>query len=346
MRTRRIAIVLAAALPLVFAVPLRSSAQQPASRRVDYGSLEAPASFDSALLAGLSWTEIGPNRGGRSLAVGGSAARPDEYWFGATGGGLWKTTDGGITWKPVTDGKISSASVGAVAVAPSNPDVVYIGMGEAALRGSITQGDGVYRTTDGGETWTHLGLEDTQTIARIRVDPKDPDVVYVAALGHPYGPNAERGVFRSRDGGKTWKKVLFVSDSAGAVDLAMDPEDPGHAVRRHLAGVPDALEDVGRRAPLRAVEDHRRRRPLDRTDREPRDAGRPRSAESASPSRAPTPTACGPSSRPKTADCSARTTRAPRGRGSTRSGRSASAPSTSATSSPTPATAPRSTPAT
>ncbi len=227
MRTRSIAVLLAAALPLVFAVPLRSSAQQPASRRVDYGSLEAPASFDSALLAGLSWTEIGPNRGGRSLAVGGSAARPDEYWFGATGGGLWKTTDGGITWKPVTDGKISSASVGAVAVAPSNPDVVYIGMGEAALRGSITQGDGVYRTTDGGETWTHLGLEDTQTIARIRVDPKDPDVVYVAALGHPYGPNAERGVFRSRDGGKTWKKVLFVSDSAGAVDLAMDPEVPG-----------------------------------------------------------------------------------------------------------------------
>ncbi|HKK09155.1 MAG TPA: glycosyl hydrolase, partial [Gemmatimonadota bacterium] len=139
---------------------------------------------------------------------------------------VWKTTDGGTTWKPMTDGQITSSSVGALAVAPSDPDVVYIGMGEASLRGSITQGDGVYRTTDGGKTWTHLGLEDTQTIARIRVSPTDPDVVYVAALGHPYGPNARRGVFRSRDGGKTWQKVLFVSDSAGAVDLAMAPGDP------------------------------------------------------------------------------------------------------------------------
>jgi photosystem II stability/assembly factor-like uncharacterized protein len=231
MRTRRLAVCLAAGIAPALAVPSLASAQQTATQRAgarhfDYANLSAPASFDTTLLAGLSWREIGPNRGGRSLAVAGSARRPDEYYFGATGGGLWKTTDGGVTWKPVTDGKITSSSVGAVAVAPSNPDIVYIGMGEAALRGSITQGDGVYGTRDGGRTWTHLGLEQTQTIARIQVNPNDPDVVYVAALGHPYGPNAERGVFRSRDGGKTWDKVLFVSDSAGAVDLTMDPHDP------------------------------------------------------------------------------------------------------------------------
>ena len=124
-----------------------------------------------------------------------------EYYFGATGGGLWKTTDGGNEWKPVTDGQVTSSSVGAVDVAESNPDIVYIGMGEVQLRGSITQGDGVYKSTDAGETWTHLGLEETQAVARIRIHPTNPDLVYVAALGHPYGGNEERGVFRSRDGG-------------------------------------------------------------------------------------------------------------------------------------------------
>ncbi|HKK27860.1 MAG TPA: FlgD immunoglobulin-like domain containing protein [Gemmatimonadota bacterium] len=223
---RRLVAALLAPIWMQLLPSIAVMAQQPGARRLDYGSLDVPAAFDSTLLAGLSWRQIGPDRGGRSLAVGGSSERPREYWFGATGGGVWKTTDGGTTWKPVTDGEISSASVGALAVAPSDPDVVYVGMGEAALRGSITQGDGVYRTTDGGETWTHLGLEDTQTLARIRVSPTDPDLVYVAALGHPYGPNPERGVFRSRDGGQTWNKVLFVSDSAGAVDLAMDPHDP------------------------------------------------------------------------------------------------------------------------
>jgi photosystem II stability/assembly factor-like uncharacterized protein len=231
MRTRSLLVLLAAATLLAFDPPSPALAQQAAAggtggAHVDYAHLGAPASFDSTLLAGLAWREVGPDRGGRSLAVAGSAQRPDEYYFGATGGGLWKTTDGGTTWKPVTDGQITSASVGAVAVAPSNPDVVYIGMGEASLRGSITQGDGVYRTTDGGKTWTHLGLEHTQTIARIRIDPNDPDVVFVAALGHPYGPNPQRGVFRSRDGGKTWTKVLFVSDSAGAIDLSMDVKNP------------------------------------------------------------------------------------------------------------------------
>ncbi len=174
----------------------------------------------------LEWRNIGPYRGGRSLGAAGSPGRMNEYYFGATGGGLWKTVDGGTEWFPVTDGQITSSSVGAVAVAETNPDIVYIGMGEVQLRGSITQGDGVYKTLDGGKTWRHLGLEETQAIARIRVHPTNPDIVYVAALGHPYGDNSERGVFKSTDGGNTWEKTLFVSEKAGAVDLIIDRNNP------------------------------------------------------------------------------------------------------------------------
>jgi photosystem II stability/assembly factor-like uncharacterized protein len=172
------------------------------------------------------WRNIGPDRGGRSLASAGSTARPNEYYFGAVGGGLWKTVDGGTTWTPVTDGKIASSSVGAIAIAPSNPDVVYIGMGESELRGNVMQGNGVYKTTDGGKTWTHMGLEQSQAISRIRVDTHDPNLVYAAVLGHPYGASTERGVFRSIDGGKTWKKILYENDRAGAEDIAIDPHDP------------------------------------------------------------------------------------------------------------------------
>lgn len=174
----------------------------------------------------LSWRNIGPLRGGRSLSSMGSPGRPNEYYFGATGGGLWKTVDGGNEWFPVTDGQISSSSIGAVAVAETNPDVVYIGGGETQLRGSITQGDGVYKTTDGGKTWRHLGLKETQAISRIRIHPTNPDIVYVSALGHPYGDNEERGVFRSTDGGNTWKKILYVSDKAGAADIVIDRTNP------------------------------------------------------------------------------------------------------------------------
>jgi photosystem II stability/assembly factor-like uncharacterized protein len=181
---------------------------------------------DPTPLPPLEWRSIGPDRGGRSIAVAGHADRPFEYYFGATGGGLWKSTDGGTSWRPVTDGQIGSASVGAVAVAPSDPDVVYIGMGEAQLRANVLQGDGVYRSVDGGRVWTHLGLAETQTISRIRIDPNDPDRVYVAALGHPFGDNPERGVFRTLDGGRTWDRVLYRDDRTGAVDLAVDPGDP------------------------------------------------------------------------------------------------------------------------
>ncbi len=188
--------------------------------------LLAAATYDPALFSGLQWRSVGPNRGGRSITASGSTARPLEYYFGATGGGLWKTTDGGISWRPVTDGQLTSSSVGAVAVAPSNPDIVYIGMGETELRGNIMQGDGVYKTTDAGRTWKHIGLENTQAIARVRVHPTNPDIVYVAALGHPYAPNPDRGVFRSKDGGATWQKILYRDDHAGAVDLCLDPNNP------------------------------------------------------------------------------------------------------------------------
>jgi photosystem II stability/assembly factor-like uncharacterized protein len=174
----------------------------------------------------LEWRNIGPFRGGRSLGAAGSPGRINEYYFGATGGGLWKTVDGGTEWFPVTDGQVTSSSVGAVAVAETNPDIVYIGMGEVQLRGSITQGDGVYKTIDGGKTWRHLGLEETQAVSRIRIHPTNPDIVYVAALGHPYGDNPERGVFKSTDGGNTWTKTLFVSEKAGVVDLIIDRNNP------------------------------------------------------------------------------------------------------------------------
>jgi len=179
-----------------------------------------------SLLNQMSWRGIGPDRGGRSLAVSGSPSRINEYYFGAVGGGLWKTIDGGQTWNPVTDGQIRSSSVGAVAVSESNPDIVYIGMGETELRGNIMLGDGVYKSVDAGKTWKHLGLDETQAIAKIRVHPKNPDIVYVAALGHPYGENPERGIFKSVNGGKSWDKVLYKSSKAGAIDLVMDPNDP------------------------------------------------------------------------------------------------------------------------
>ncbi len=181
---------------------------------------------DSGPFGGLRWRSVGPNRGGRSIAAAGSAARPFEYYFGATGGGLWKTTDGGTTWRPVTDGQIHSSSVGAVAVAASNPDVVYIGTGEADIRGNIIQGDGAYKSSDAGKTWTHIGLTETQNISKIRVHPTNPDLVYVAAFGHHAAPNAERGVFRSKDGGKTWEKILFRDDKTGAIELVLDPNNP------------------------------------------------------------------------------------------------------------------------
>jgi len=182
--------------------------------------------YDEARFEMVSWSNAGIARGGRSTAAAGSDSRPLEYYFGATGGGLWKTTDGGNNWKPVTDGQISSASVGAVQVCEANPDVVYIGTGETQLRGNVQQGDGVYRSDDAGLTWEHLGLVETQNIARIRIHPDDCDVAWVAAFGKHSTENPERGVYKTTDGGASWELTLFKSPAAGAADLVVDPNDP------------------------------------------------------------------------------------------------------------------------
>ena len=174
----------------------------------------------------LEWRCIGPHRGGRVVAVAGDPSDPNVFYFGACSGGVWKTYDGGTYWENVSDGFFNTAAVGAIAVADSDPNVVYAGTGESCIRGDVSHGDGVYRSTDGGKTWTHMGLEDTRHIARIRIHPQDPDLVYVAALGHAFGPNKERGVFRSRDGGETWEHVLSKSENAGAADLSLAPGNP------------------------------------------------------------------------------------------------------------------------
>jgi len=220
----------------------------------------------------MEYRLVGPFRGGRVTAVAGVPGQPRTFYMGSTGGGVWKTTDGGIRWRNVSDrvveldpqpepailgevdarmaelgllrppvgglppvptrrrlrpgDELGSASVGAIAVAPSDPNVVWVGMGSVDIRGNVSAGDGVYRSMDGGESWRHMGLEDAGQIGRIRVHPSDPDVVWVAALGHAFGANSTRGVFRTVDGGLSWQKVLYVSDKAGAVDLALDPANP------------------------------------------------------------------------------------------------------------------------
>ncbi len=205
------------------------------------------STIDPSIYAGMKWRSIGPDRGGRSIAVAGSAARPNEYFFGAVGGGVFKSDDYGNTWTPVSDTFFKTSSVGALAVAPSNPDVVYAGMGESCFRGNILQGDGIYKSTDAGKTWTHMGLENTETVSKIRVHPANPDLVYAAVLGHAYGPNPERGVFRSRDGGKTWQQVLFRNNETGAIDLSIDPKNPDvlYAALWQVYRTPHSMESGG-----------------------------------------------------------------------------------------------------
>jgi photosystem II stability/assembly factor-like uncharacterized protein len=178
------------------------------------------------LLRALQWRCIGPYRGGRVVAVAGDPWDPPVFYFGACAGGVWKTYDGGTYWENIADGYLHTAAVGAIAVAEADPNVLYVGMGEACIRGNVSHGDGVYKSTDGGNTWVHLGLEDTRHIARVRIHPRNPDLVYIAALGHAFGPSMQRGVFRSADGGKTWDHVLFRGEKAGAIDLSMDAHNP------------------------------------------------------------------------------------------------------------------------
>ena len=199
---------LACTLVLAWLAPLRMHSQE----------------FDPSFFSGLRWRMIGPFRGGRALTAVGVPGQPSVFYFGAVGGGVWKTSNAGRTWTPIFDAE-PIASIGAIAVAPSNPNVIYVGSGEADMRDDISYGNGMYKSTDAGKTWARIGLEDSRQIGQIVVDPRNPDRVWVAALGHAYGANSERGVFRSTDGGKSWQKVLFKDENTGAIDLALDPRD-------------------------------------------------------------------------------------------------------------------------
>jgi photosystem II stability/assembly factor-like uncharacterized protein len=213
----------ASALVAAFSGAWRLGSDHAAS---DASPRAATAVLDSAILKSFRWRSVGPDRGGRSIGATGVKGRPNEAYFGATGGGLWKTTDGGDTWAPVTDGQIKSASVGAVAVSESNPDVVYIGMGETCIRGNIMSGDGVYKSTDAGKTWRHIGFGEKQNIARISIHPTNPDIVWVAVFGYMSAPNDERGIYKTTDGGRTWRRVLFRDNKSGAIDLSLDRTNP------------------------------------------------------------------------------------------------------------------------
>ena len=225
MKFRTHCYIAGAALAIALLIPCPASSQtQPVPGRTS-ASPGSPPLYDTTAFAALKWREIGPFRGGRSVAVAGSAKRPNEYYFGTTGGGVFKTTDGGITWAPVTD-KYFGGTIGAIGISESNPDIVYVGAGEYPIRGNVSHGDGAWRTSDAGKTWTSLGLSDTRQISRVRVHPTNPDIVYVGAQGHVFGPNSERGVFKTTDGGKNWRKILYRNDSTGITDLVLDPNNP------------------------------------------------------------------------------------------------------------------------
>src|SRR3954452_11864099 len=179
---------------------------------------------DEKLFRAMQWRQVGPFRGGRALAIEGIPNEPNAYYFGSVAGGVWKTTDGGANWTPLFD-KEAISSIGAIAVAPSDHNVIYAGTGEAAVRGNISYGTGVFKSVDAGKTWKNIGLKDTRHIGALIVDPKNPDVVLVAALGHIFGPNQERGIFRTTDGGKTWMRVLWKDQDTGGIDIVFDPQN-------------------------------------------------------------------------------------------------------------------------
>src|SRR5712671_3046578 len=208
----------------VCAAVLALSAGWNVGARPDLAAQSAAADgvLDPALVSAFKWRSVGPDRGGRSIAVSGVKGRAKEAYFGATGGGLWKTTDGGAKWAPVTDGQITSSSVGAVAVSESRPDEVFIGMGESCIRGNIMPGDGVYKSADAGKTWAHVGFANSDAISKIRIHPTNPDIVFVADFGRYGAASDERGIYKSIDGGKTWQRKLFRNNKTGAIDVEID----------------------------------------------------------------------------------------------------------------------------
>ena len=213
--------------PTPAATPSKATAPDATPASADPNPAETPKpQFDPSLWSGMQWREVGPFRGGRAVAIEGVPSEPNTYYFGAVAGGIWKTTDGGANWKPVFDKQHTPSSIGALAVSASDPNVIYAGSGESALRGNITYGDGVYKSVDGGKHWRHVGLKDSRHIGAIIVHPENPDIVFVAAVGHAFGPNDERGIYRTTDGGKTWKKVLGKDQNTGAIDIVFDPHNP------------------------------------------------------------------------------------------------------------------------
>src|SRR5215472_9046223 len=215
LRSRVLTLLLAGCCSLTFAqkphVPKTSS--QPA----------APA-VDEKLFSAMGWRQVGPLRGGRDLAVTGVPGEPNVFYFGGASGGVWKTTDTGVTWQPDFD-KQPIASIGAIAVAGSDHNIIYAGSGEACIRGNISYGNGVYKSVDGGKNWKNIGLKDTRHIGAVIIDPKNPNIVFVAALGHAYGANEERGIFRTTDGGASWQKVLYKDSKTGGIDVVFDPSN-------------------------------------------------------------------------------------------------------------------------
>ena len=208
-------------------------------------STEAPT-LDQPLFDSLQFRSIGPYRGGRAAACAGVPGNPMLYYMGAAGGGVWKTEDAGSSWENISDG-FFGGSIGAIAVAPSNPNVIYVGGGEVTVRGNVSHGYGMWKSVDAGKTWKSIGLEDSRRIPRIRIDPDNPDIVYAAVLGHLYGPSQQRGVFKSVDGGENWKRVLFANEDAGAVDLVIDPGNPDtlYATTWKILRTPYSLESGG-----------------------------------------------------------------------------------------------------
>jgi hypothetical protein len=219
-------------------------------------------SLGPELYSGLRWRMIGPFRGGRTVAASGVPGQPNVFYIAANNGGVWKSTDAGRVWKPIFDDQ-ATGSIGALAVAPSDPRIIYVGSGEGLQRPDLSVGDGIYKSTDAGQSWQHLGLRDAQQISAIIVDPHDSKRVFAAVLGHPYGPNAERGVFRSTDGGATWQKVLYKDENTGAVDLAFDPSN-AQTVYAVLWAARQAPWEIGEsfKPGQRAVQIHRRRQHL------------------------------------------------------------------------------------